>query len=36
MNKENDYKYSHILNRDIKEKKEALKQIQMNNRKRNE
>ena len=36
MNKESDYKYSHILNGDITEKKEALKQIQMNNRKREE
>ena len=33
MNKEKDYKYSHILNGDITVKKETLKQIQMNNRK---
>ena len=36
MNKENDYKYAHILNGDISEKKEALKQIKQNNRRREE
>ena len=33
LNEENDYKYSHILNGDLNEKVETLRQIQYNNRK---
>ena len=36
LNKENYYRYSNILNGDTIEKKEALKQIEINNRKREE
>ena len=36
FNEANDYKYSHILNGDLNEKLETLKQIQSNNRKREE
>ena len=35
-NKDNEIKYSHILNGDISEKKEALKQIKLTNRIRDE
>ena len=36
LNDLNDYKYSHILNGDLNEKQEALKQIKENIRKRKE
>ena len=36
MNIDTEYKYSHILNGDINEKKEAIKQIKLNNRIRDE
>ena len=36
LNESNDYKYSHILNGDLNEKLEALKQIKENTRKRKE
>ena len=36
LNEINDYKYSHILNGDLNEKLEALKQIKENTRKRKE
>ena len=36
LNEENYYKYSHILNGDLNEKVETLRQIQSNNRKREE